>query len=307
MGDVYLGLEIGGTKLQMAAGTADGRIDRLWSAGVDVARGAAGVLEQIDRWLSEALAQESVRAVGVGFGGPVNWRTGDVACSHHVGGWNGFPLARWLSQRTGSPAIVDNDANVAALGEAVLGAGAGLDPVFYATLGSGVGGGLVAGGDIYHGMAPGEVEFGHVRLDRSGNTVEGRCAGWAIDRRVRRAAETDPAGVLARLAGERRGGEAAHLTEALRLGDPVAQGILAELCEDLAFGLSHVVHLLHPAVLILGGGLSSLGEPLWHGVEERLGRFVMEAFRPPPPVRIAQLGRKVVPAGALLMAGRSRA
>jgi len=306
MDAVHVGVEIGGTKLQCVCGGEDGRVDERWSAGVDVSRGARGVLEQISAWLKEIAGQWRVAAVGVGFGGPVHWRSGEVARSHHVGGWDGFPLGRWLAEQTGAPAFVENDANVAALAEAQLGAGAGLDPVFYTTLGSGVGGGLVAGGEIYHGIPPGEAEFGHVRLDRGGTTVEGRCSGWAIDRRVREAAATQPDGVLAGLLGGRRGGEAAHLGEALRLGDAAAARILAELADDLAYGLSHVVHLFHPAVMVIGGGLSLLGEALRRAVEERLASYVMEAFRPPPPVRLSQLGRDVVPVGALLLAGRRR-
>src|SRR5437867_2964353 len=80
---------------------------------------------------------------------------------------------------------VDNDANIGALGEAVRGAGVGKNPVFYVTLGSGVGGGLVVDGSIYHGATPGEAEIGHVRLDRTGLRVEERCSGWAVDEKIR--------------------------------------------------------------------------------------------------------------------------
>src|SRR5207237_5270130 len=109
---------------------------------------------------------------------------------------------KWLEDLTQAPARVDNDGNVAALAEARRGAGQGFNPVFYATLGSGVGGGLVINGDIYHGASPGEAEIGHVRLDRSGTTVESRCSGWAVNRRVREHINRHPQSVLARLAKE---------------------------------------------------------------------------------------------------------
>jgi glucokinase len=192
-----LGIEIGGTKLQLARGDDAGRITQHRRLRVNAAAGAAGIREQLAQAISDLLPESSIEAVGVGFGGPVDWRTGKICRSHQIEGWAEFDLAGWLHELTGVPAFVDNDANVAALAEARLGAGADHDPVFYVTLGSGVGGGLVTGGRIYHGATPGESEIGHVRLDRSGITVEARCSGWAVDRRIRELIATDPTSVLA--------------------------------------------------------------------------------------------------------------
>src|SRR5204862_256234 len=129
-------------------------------------------------------------------------------------------------------------------------------PVFYVTLGSGVGGGLVVDGGIYHGATPGESEIGHVRLDRNGATVESCCSGWAVDAKIRSLSTSDPAGVLAQLLRNEPGAEAKHLRSALQQNDPIAHRIITETAEDLAFGLSHTVHLFHPQIIILGGGLS---------------------------------------------------
>jgi glucokinase len=200
--------------------------------------------------------------------------------------------------------VVDNDANVAALGEATRGVGRGNDPVFYVTLGSGVGGGLVVGGSIYHGAVPGESEIGHIRLDRSGTTVESRCSGWAVDKQVRRLIIEAPGSHIARLAGRSAGGEARFLAAALSEGDSGAQRLLNQLAADLAFGLSHVVHLFHPAIIIIGGGLSAIGEPLRAAVREALAGFVMEVFRPGLEVALAALNEDAVPVGAIEMARR---
>lgn len=301
MMETLIGIEIGGTKLQVVLGDAAGTIHRRFRFAVERARGAEGIRDQIARALAEPAAR-AARAVGAGFGGPVDWRTGRLCCSHHVAGWSDFPLADWLRERTGLPSAVDNDANVAALAEARLGAGREQDPVLYVTLGSGVGGGLVCGGAIYHGAPPGEVEIGHVRLDRTGATVESRCAGWAVDRRVRALIAARPDSLLARLAGGHTGGEARHLGPALAAGDAEARQVLEETAADLAFGLSHAVHLLHPAVVVLGGGLALLGEPLRAAVTAALPEFLMEAFRPGPVVALAELAEDAVPVGALLLA-----
>jgi glucokinase len=299
---MLLGIEIGGTKLQLVRGDATGRIHARRKLAVDRARGAAGIRQQIEQALPELLRGERVRKVGVGFGGPVDWQTGRICRSHQVEGWSEFDLGGWLRQLTGAPVAVDNDANVAALGETLCGAGAGHNPVFYVTLGSGVGGGLVVDGRIYHGARPGEAEIGHVRLDRRGTIVEARCSGWAVDARIRELRVTEPESLLARRAGATAGGEARHLAAAWQAGDPAARRLLRETAEDLAFGLSHVVHLFHPELIILGGGLAGVGEPLRAAVAEALGAFTMAAFAPGPRLALAALGEDAVPVGALKLA-----
>lgn len=300
---LFLAIEIGASKCQMALGDGAGRIFARHRAAVDRAAGGVGIRTQI----AEAVAAwrregRGWAAVGCGYGGPIDWRTGKVCCSHHVGGWDDFPLGDWLRDLCGAPVAVDNDTNVAALGEALLGAGRGADPVFYTNSGSGVGGGLVAGGRIYHGAAPGEAEFGHLRLGRDGTIVEDRCSGWAMDRKIRAMKEAGDPGPLAKSLPPQVGGEARLLPAALAAGDPAAQRVLDETAADLAFALSHAIHLFHPATVVLGGGLSLVGEPWRAAVEAALPPFVMQAFQPPPPIRLAALGEDVVPAGALLLA-----
>lgn len=301
--NLRLGIEIGGTKLQLVLGDASGKIHDRRRRTVNVARGAEGIRDQIQATIPELTGNNKIECVGVGFGGPVDWRTGTINRSHHLAGWSGFALADWLRSQTGTDVFVDNDANVAALGEALRGAGVGFNPVCYVTLGSGVGGGLVLDGRIYHGAAPGESEIGHLRLDRNGTTVESRCSGWAVDSRIRDLKIKEPSSLLARLAVNEAGGEARHLGAALEQGDAAAKRMVGEIGEDLAFGLSHVVHLFHPQVIIIGGGLSAVGEPLRASVQAALPGFVMEAFQPGPEIRLAGLVEDAVPAGALLLGG----
>lgn len=300
----FIGIEIGGTKLQVVLGDGAGNVIRRWRNVADREGGSTRIGQQISEGIREVRAGVEPCAIGVGFGGPVDRATGRISRSHQVHGWEDFPLRDWLAEETGLPVVVENDANCGALGEATRGAGAGYDPVFYVTLGSGVGGGLVAGGSIYHGAAPGEAEFGHLRLDRSGATVESRCSGWAIDRRIRELKDEQSDSVLARSLSPEPGGEAKQLPAALSAGDPAAHEILRQLADDLAFALSHVTHLFHPQVVVLGGGLSLVGEPLRAAVAEALPTYVMEAFSPGPLVRLAALGENAVPVGALELASR---
>jgi len=301
-GGLYLGLEIGGTKLQVFTGDGSARIVERHRFNVDPSSGGAGIRAQLEQVIPAIAKRVRPLAVGVGFGGPVDWKTGQICCSHQIEGWSGFPFAEWLSALAQAPVVVDNDANLGALGEAARGAGAGFNPVFYVTLGSGVGGGLVVDGKVYHGAPPGESEIGHVRLDRAGTLLESRCSGWAVDAKIRAAVARNPDSVLARCVGKSAAHEAKFLNAALGQKDPLASAILEETAEDLAFGLSHVVHLFHPAIIVLGGGLALIGEPLRAAVERLAPRFIMEAFAPGPRLALARLAEDSVPVGALCLA-----
>ncbi|GAA4404385.1 ROK family glucokinase [Nibrella viscosa] len=302
-----IGIEIGGTKLQLVTGNDTGQISQRYRFAVDKELGATGILNHIDQVLRQLPEQPT--SIGVGFGGPVDWNTGRIATSHQVAGWAGFGLADWLRERTNAATIrIENDANVAALGEAKRGVASSFKHVFYVTLGSGVGGGMVVDGNIYHGAIPGEAEIGHLWLvppDASGNpgqTVEQTCSGWAVDRQIRDLLpQLDDSSPLKKLVGNTIGGEARFLHPAYEKSDPVARMLIEQIGSVLAFGLSHVVHLFHPQAIVLGGGLSLIGEPLRAAVRTALPRFVMSAFHPAPVVLLAKLGEDAVPVGALLL------
>src|SRR5262245_36164115 len=147
---MFLGIEIGGTKLQLGVGSAsDADLTALVRHDVDPTRGAAGILEEIERSATALIQKHSIARIGFGFGGPCDGVTGVVTKSHQVAGWDGFPLAAWCRESLGKPAVLGNDCDVAALAEARLGAGRGAASVFYMTVGTGIGGGLVVGGKLF--------------------------------------------------------------------------------------------------------------------------------------------------------------
>src|SRR5437016_1352728 len=137
---MYLGIEIGGTKLQLGLGHGDGKLLALWRGAVDAAAGGEGIRHQITTAIPELLAnanaeRSTLRGVGVGFGGPTADTTQRVIKSHHIAGWTDFPLGSWLSEMLELPTVICNDADVAGLAEAFHGAGQGLSPIFYITVG----------------------------------------------------------------------------------------------------------------------------------------------------------------------------
>src|SRR5579859_3850263 len=190
---MYLGIEIGGTKLQLGIGPDDGKLRELWRGTVDLTAGPEGIRRQIIAAVPELLARSGVargelRGVGIGFGGPVDDATHTVIKSHQIEGWDNFPLADWVSDVVGLPAVLGNDADVAGLAEALHGAGKGLSPVFYITIGSGIGGGLIIDGEIYRGVGRGAAEIGHLQIAKAlkedvvTRPLEGWASGWAIAR-----------------------------------------------------------------------------------------------------------------------------
>jgi glucokinase len=174
--------------------------------------------------------------------------------------------------------------------------------VFYTTMGSGVGAGFVMDQHVYHGAKVTEAEFGHIRIDKSGRTVESSCSGWAVDQKIRAYVASDSTSILSEFTREYSRGEARALPAALKAGDQAAMQIVDETADDFAFALSHAVHLLNPDTVILGGGLSLIGEPLRIEIERKLSGYLMDVLRPGPLIQLSALKEDAVPIGALCLA-----
>jgi glucokinase len=307
----YLGIEIGGTKLQLGVGPDDGKLRGLWRGAVDVAAGPEGIRRQITAAVPELLASSGIdrsqlRGVGVGFGGPVDDATHTVIRSHQIAGWDDFPLADWVSDVVGLPAVLGNDADVAGLAEALHGAGKGLSPIFYITIGSGIGGGLIIGGEIYRGCGRGAAEIGHLMFEVTGwrFDLEDVASGWGLQRRVQDAFR-DGWGDPRQLRSLARGGPitAALIAEAARQGDTIAETVLGDALHHLARAICHVIALLCPRRIVIGGGVSLIGEDM---LFEPLRRLVAERVFAPfaglTDIVPAALGEEVVVHGAIALA-----
>ena len=301
-----MGIEIGGTKFQAVIGDQKGRIVARYRAAVDKKRGADCIREEIGKALVKFHSYKPV-SIGVGFGGPIDAEKGIICTSHQVKGWNDFPIRSWLQKLSGLPVKADNDANTAGLAEALMGDGKNIRRVFYVCIGSGMGGGMILDRAIYHGEVPGEAEIGQMPADRRGNTMESLCCGWSADKKIRAYTKANPTATLATLTRNMNGGEAKHLAQAIKQRDKGAAKILDEIADNIAFALSYPVMLFHPGLIIIGGGLSLIGDPLFTRINRILPRYVIRAFHPVPDVKIARLGEDVVCAGALQLAIQAEA
>ena len=319
---VFLGIEIGGTKLQLGLGHGDGRLIALERRSIEPVNGAVGILEQIREAYSSLKSRldpgtlGSVAGVGVGYGGPVDAETGVVIRSYQIQGWDDFPLADWLVENLSIPrATVQNDADTAGLAEARFGAGMGYSPVFYVTIGSGIGGALIIDGRIYRGAGKGAAEIGHLMVPVQSEDglilreLELVASGWGIGQQgeqtarrllaegradwvVLEEAEGDPG----RITGVSVGRSAVD-------GDPISGQILERARHAIVFALQQTIALVAPRRIILGGGVSLLGETHWHDpIRRQVEQGVFAPFRSTFDIVGPLLGEEVVVHGAVALA-----
>jgi glucokinase len=315
---MYLGIEIGGTKLQLGIGPGDGVINALWRGNVVPADGADGIRRQIETAIPELLANAKrgrgeLKGVGIGFGGPVDDATRSVIKSHQIAGWDGFPLATWIEEMLGLPAVLGNDADVAGLAEALFGAGKGLSPIFYITIGSGIGGGLIINGEIYRGSGRGAAEIGHLLFARDSPRgevdyfpLERVASGWGIEQAAKKSMERQGGrqSAVFKMAG--RKAEAIttlHVAQAAELrGDTHALTLLHGAWTCLADAICHVIALLCPRRIVIGGGVSLMGEQLlFEPLRKLVAERVFKPFADCYDIVAAALGEAVVVHGALAL------
>ncbi len=312
---MFLGIEIGGTKLQLGVGAGDGKLFAIERFDVDRSRGAEGILRQIALAGRRLVDQHQVSAVGFGFGGPVDVTRGAAVKSHHVRGWDEFPLAAWCQRELGVPASVENDCDAAALAEARYGAGRGENPVFYVTVGTGIGGGLVVDGGIFRGAGRGAAEIGHLRpgIDASDSEaiVEACSAGWGIAATAQRWTQdpsfglpADREDLLTRAAGKTEGLTARIVFEAAATGNLVAAAVVQRAITTLGWAIAQAVTLVSPQVVVIGGGVSLAGDDLFfHPLRARVEQYVFPPLIGSYRIVPAALGEEVVVHGAIASAG----
>jgi glucokinase len=342
---MFLGIEIGGTKLQLGVGAGDGTLTALDRFEVRPRLGANDILEKIEASARVLIARHNVSAIGIGFGGPIDTARGVVVKSHHVEGWDHFALVEWCRRMLLLPATLQNDCDAAGLAEAMFGAGRGHKVVLFVTVGTGIGGGLVVDGQVYRGNGAGAAEIGHLRpglhADRPDQTVESLASGWGIAAAAQARLSdpishaflpltaglkrTGPDDVRQRLIEteeaaeeytadlwDRCGGKLDQLTtqmvaQAAGDGNEVAREVLAHACQALGWGIAQAITLVSPEVVVIGGGVSLMDETLFlQPVRHEVERYVFPPLLGRYQIVPAQLGEQVVVHGALAAAANVR-
>jgi len=310
-----LGVEIGGTKLQVALGDRSGAILETQRGAAPAGEGAEGILGWFRREVPAMLERARVvggpvECIGVGFGGPVDSATGRALASFQVSGWQDVALKHWFEEAFGLPATVHNDTNAGGWAEYCLGAGRGTRHFFYTNIGSGIGGALILDGRLHNGQGFGAGEMGHTyvpdwRAEEAGaaDKLENLCSGWNIERRVRSSIEVSPETVLGKLCGgDRQSITCAMLGEAAQAGDSAAQEEVERVAASIGLAIANVITLFHPERVALGGGVSLMGKVLLEPLRREVERCVFDPYRGHYEIVPCELGESVVLAGAVLLA-----
>ncbi len=272
------GVDIGGTKIALAVAAPDGRIlegTRFPTRVEDGPRAILGrVFSEIERMRERAGAR--LAAVGVGCGGPLDRARGLILSPPNLPGWDEFPIVALLEERFGVKALLDNDANAAALGEHRHGAGRGLKHLVYITISTGIGGGVIVSNKLVHGVQDGAGEVGHMTVLPDGpacgcggrGCLEALCSGTAIARRARERLAAGEESFLSSLDyGEIT---AQSVALAAREGDALASKVWYDTIRHLSVGVGNIFHALAPEAVIIGGGVSTAGEQLFAPLREQV-------------------------------------
>lgn len=302
-----IGIDIGGTKIAGMRVAEDGAVLETQERPTP----AADVPSTVETvaGLAVELAAGGGEAVGVGAAGMVDFAAGTLRYAPNLA-WREVPVRDLVADRTGLPCVVDNDANAAAWAEYRFGAGRGYRHVLAVTVGTGIGGGIVADGRLFRGAHGFAAEIGHIIVEPNGPRCgcgnlgcwEQVASGRALDRLARAEAARDPGG---RIAAQADGAEATgrHVSEAARDGDPAAVAVFAAVGRRLGEGIAGLVNILDPEVVVVGGGVAEEGAVL---LDPARAAFVeaVEApeHRPEVPIVPAELGNDAGAIGAAALA-----
>jgi glucokinase len=306
-----LGIDIGGTKLAVGVVDTDGRILARGETPTLATEGPSRVLDRTVQLAKDTLgragiAMGAISRVGLACAGPVDREKGLVLNPPNLPGWTRVKLVEHFERELGCPAILENDANAAALGEFRFGAGRGAQSLVYLTVSTGIGGGIILGGRLWHGLKDGAGEVGHMTLAPEGplcgcgnrGCLEALASGPAIARQARKALGSERPSRLREIQDI----TAADVSRLAQEGDAVASEVWEHALAYLGLGVAALITILAPERIVIGGGVAEAGdhffEPLRLHVRRRVRLVAVESV----PILPAALGRDVGILGAAAVA-----
>ena len=311
-----IGVDVGGTKV--AAGLVDSKGEIIRKVRVpmvatsDAQTGFSAVTGAVKELMGAELPSH-VKGIGICSPGPLDPRTGVVLNPPNVPCWRNFPLGGETERAFGVPVRVDNDANAAGLAETLWGAGKGYSNVFYATLGTGIGTGIIFDNKIYWGRTGSAAEGGHNTIDYNGplcgcgkrGCIEILCSGPAIALRARAriAGAHVPTKMLELAGGAADQVKAEHVGEAYRAGDALAREVLEETADLLAVWLGNVVDMLEPEIMVVGGGVAHLMSSFFERMKKTIPRWSINPRASEIPLVLARYSADAGIAGAAALCG----
>lgn len=309
MSKYCFGIDVGGTSVKCGLFQTDGTLADKWEIPTRTENQGENILPDVaeairNKMQERGIDKADVAGVGIGIPGPINTK-GEAACAVNLY-WGFKPVAKELSELTGLPAKAGNDANVAALGEAWKGAAAGAQNVVMATLGTGVGGGIIVGGKIVAGHHGAGGEIGHANIDHSetekcncGNSgcLEQYASATGIVRVARQilesSSETSTLRGIEKLTAK-------DVLDAFKAGDVLAGKIMEQVGDKLGGALAFIAAVVDPEAIVIGGGVSKAGQPLIDCIQKYYRQYAFSLCKDTPMV-IASLGNDAGIYGAAKM------
>jgi glucokinase len=289
-----LGIDIGGTKI--AAGVVNDRAEIVRSVTVPTraSEGYEVSIGQVYRAIEECLGGEAA-AIGICAPGPLNPKTGVVLNPPNLPGWRNVPLAELVARRFRLPCRVENDANAAGLAETLFGAARACSSVLYVTLSTGIGAGIILDGKIYHGKNGAAAEGGHVTIDYASDVICNCGTPGCIEALASGSAIT------------RSGSTPEQIARGVAEDDALSLSTLDEICTMLGAWLGSMISLLDPEIIVIGGGVARIGQPLFSRLRRIVPTRTINQFAAQTPIVPAQLAENVgiLGAAAVVLQGRS--
>jgi glucokinase len=309
MAQLIIGIDVGGTKVAGGLVNRKGRLLKAIDVPTRAAEGFETSLRQIlgvvEQLIQQGGEMDNIAGIGICAPGPLNPKTGVIINPPNLPGWRNIPLARRVEKQFGIPTRVENDANAAGLAEVLFGSAVGYRDIFYVTISTGIGTGIIINKQIYQGKNGFAGEGGHVSVDfhspyvcgcGTPGCIEALAAGPGIVRRTRVLLEQHH--TLPSLLREWTDGHTSRITpkmveDAARAGDEVANSIIAETGFLLGAWLGGMISLLDPEAIVIGGGVARIGKPLFSKIRETIPHYTINQFAKKTPVLPAKLQKHV--------------
>ena len=314
MQELIIGVDLGGTQIRAALADGEGRILHRASCLTLAEEGPEPVIGRIKAAIREAVHSTGwAQVVGIGIGapGPINPWTGVIHQAPNLPGWRDVPLRDIIQKEFQVPTHLGNDANIAALAEYRFGAGQGVDDLIYMTISTGIGGGVIAGGQLLLGADGLASEVGHMTLEPHGplcncgniGCLEALASGPAIARDARQRIEEGAQTIIAdRVGGDLRKVTAKAVGQAAQGGDELAIELIQRAGFYIGVGIVNLIHLFNPRLFVIGGGVSKAGDLLFDPIRATVRERAMPAMRQNVRVVSAALGDDVGLLGAVALA-----
>lgn len=298
-----VGVDLGGTTIKIAFITLDGHIVEKWEIPTNIDQDGKNIVSDIALSLKSKLDElsepkEKLAAIGMGAPGFIDMKTGFIYHAVNIG-WRDYPLKEELEKATGLSVTVDNDANIAAIGEMWRGAGEGEGNLLMVTLGTGVGGGIIVNGHIMHGTNGMAGEIGHITSIPDGGApcncgrtgcIETIASATGISRIAKEKAIKDTTSSLYKILEQNGDIQAKDVAEAAEKGDQVAIETLEEVTYHLGLVIANLANSINPGKIVIGGGVSKAGNTLMKRLQERFEHFALPRVAEGAELKVATLG-----------------